>query len=754
MKRIAIIGGGPQGLETLAHAVRQERTHVALVFDPDPSALIFRLADFHYEFADGRRVPLTHAIEAVRGAMPLDLVVDAASVRSIRRAVGRVAPELDVIGATAARYLWSLAELAPADRAAHSLKRFKPIADEIDLSTPGELAYVIAETARLVTGADTVRVHSWDDATQRLAPMSPRSGSPTASPLAARAARERRVVGAASGEAAALWLLEDAGAEAALAAPITSDDDVLGAIELWRADGRGPFSADATAWIGEFALHAVRAMKKLRTLREVRHLAHGEATRRDLKALLAADRPMHDRLQRAVETLSAILQTSAVHLYVRAPQTGDILLQASTTMRIDQSGAVRIPWGAGLVGEVARFNRPAVLREEFAGEPAGLGARAMVAVPLTAGKDAVGVLVVETPSTVEVTHRFTGLLTEAGEIFGASIASDAERHKMSQKVIKLSAVNEEGLQILALTDRDKVLITGAASTSMILDAEAVVLRVRQRRGDRLLVGGTYGLHRDEIDAALIRLDQAVAAHTAQTKTFLRSDRLDTFGVQLPATFPYHSVLAGPLFSGDELVGTVSAYNKVLYQSFACGAFDQDDQDILEKFSFYLARALVQIHESHERQALITIDEVTGLRNGRYLDLRLPEEIRRAERYQRKVSLLIMDVMDFQALSRPFTPQGRDELLRALAAIVRETFRNVDILARLEDARFAVVMPDTGDTMQDVQDRLQQALGAFRLRNADGEPIEVRLAVGTCTYPGEAASVQELMDRANQLHPLG
>jgi diguanylate cyclase (GGDEF)-like protein len=113
----------------------------------------------------------------------------------------------------------------------------------------------------------------------------------------------------------------------------------------------------------------------------------------------------------------------------------------------------------------------------------------------------------------------------------------------------------------------------------------------------------------------------------------------------------------------------------------------------------------------------------------------------------------MEVMDFQTLSRPFTPQGRDELLRALAGIVRETFRNVDILARLEDARFAVVMPDTGDTMQDVLHRLQDALNAFRLRNADGEPIEVRLSVGTCTYPGEAASVQELLERASQLHAL-
>ena len=45
-------------------------------------------------------------------------------------------------------------------------------------------------------------------------------------------------------------------------------------------------------------------------------------------------------------------------------------------------------------------------------------------------------------------------------------------------------------------------MTGAAGTAMILDAEAVVVRVRQRSGDRLLVGGTYGLHRDGADRSV------------------------------------------------------------------------------------------------------------------------------------------------------------------------------------------------------------------------------------------------------------
>jgi diguanylate cyclase (GGDEF)-like protein len=755
VKRLVLIGGGREGLETLAHAVRQHEWSVAMVIDPDPGALVFRLGDLGYRFADASAVPLDRRLEAVRDVVPLELAVDATSDRATRRALRQVAPTLDVVGSAAARLLWTLAELPPEERAAQSLKLVKPVTDQIDVSTPGELAWLIAETARLVGDADVARVHRWDDARQRLVPLGARGGPPAVSSTAIRVVRDRRVVAASEADRATAWLLEDDAATAAVAAPIQSDEDLLGLLELRRTERREPFSPAMETWMAEFSSLLVRPLKKMRTIREVREAAQTEATRRDLKALLAGDQPIRATLQRAVDALGAILQAGAVHLYVTDPQNGDVLLQASTAIRVENAGIVRVKSGEGLIGEVAAVNRQIVLREEGASgdPPPGGSARGLVATPLSAGRRAVGVLVVETSTAVEVTLRLLALLTEVGELLGGSIASDAERHQMSQKVIKLSVVNEEGLQLLGITDRDKVLITGTAATAMILDAEAVVLRILDRGGDRLLVAGTYGLHRDEIDAALVKLDQAVAARVAESKTSIRSSRIDDFGVVLPEGFPYHSVLAGPVFADDRLVGTVGAYNKLLYQSFACGSFDADDQEILGKFSFYLGRALVQAQEFRERQALITIDDVTGLKNRRYLDLRLPEEIRRAERFQRKVSLLIMEVTGFDDIGRAFTAQGRDELLRALAGMIRETFRNVDILARLDGARFGVVMPDTGDRTADVLDRLSQAVAAFRLKGPDGRSLKVNLAVGTATFPGDAASVPDLFARAEQLTPL-
>ena len=225
MKRLVLIGGGREGLETLAHAVRQHEWSVAMVIDPDPGALVFRLGDLGYRFADAYAVPLDRRLEAVRDVVPLELAVDATSDRATRRALRQVAPTLDVVGSAAARLLWTLAELPPEERAAQSLKLVKPVADQVDVSTPGELAWLIAETARLVGGADVARVHRWDDARQRLVPLGARGGPPTVSSTAIRVVRDRRVVAASDADRATAWLLEDDDATAAVAAPIQSDEE-------------------------------------------------------------------------------------------------------------------------------------------------------------------------------------------------------------------------------------------------------------------------------------------------------------------------------------------------------------------------------------------------------------------------------------------------------------------------------------------------------------------------------------------------
>src|SRR3972149_12063593 len=87
------------------------------------------------------------------------------------------------------------------------------------------------------------------------------------------------------------------------------------------------------------------------------------------------------------------------------------------------------------------------------------------------------------------------------------------------------------------------------------------------------------------------------------------------------------------------------------------------------------------------------DVLTRLPNARYLMLRLEEEITRAHRHERALTLAVLDVNGLAAINDQYGRECGDEVLRHVATIVEETKRASDILVRLGDDEFAVVLPE-------------------------------------------------------------
>lgn len=88
------------------------------------------------------------------------------------------------------------------------------------------------------------------------------------------------------------------------------------------------------------------------------------------------------------------------------------------------------------------------------------------------------------------------------------------------------------------------------------------------------------------------------------------------------------------------------------------------------------------------------DELTGLRNRRYLLERLQEEVDKAHRYNFPVSCVVFDVDDVEAIDDEIGPVSIDDLLAELAMALRNYTRTHDVLARYDDTRFAALLPHT------------------------------------------------------------
>ena len=97
----------------------------------------------------------------------------------------------------------------------------------------------------------------------------------------------------------------------------------------------------------------------------------------------------------------------------------------------------------------------------------------------------------------------------------------------------------------------------------------------------------------------------------------------------------------------------------------------------------------------EARQLADLDALTGLHNRRYFNETLSREVARAQRYNRRLGLLVFDLDDFKAINDQIGHLAGDSVLSEMAERVREVVRSSDIACRYGGDEFTVVMPESG-----------------------------------------------------------
>lgn len=767
---IAIVGGERKGLEVLSTLAGYKGNDVALIIEPDKNALVFRLGTYGMQFSDNLKIALSNRLSDISSLKAIDLIVDASGNPNIHREIYSLNfSGMEVMNASTARLLWELRgiESFPA-RQSLTIQRIKGAFEEIDLANDEVEFYTLfLDTLLLSIGGRSAQLYLCRGEEKRIDLEYKRDlllngasrwiHNPIEKRIASSVLERHEPIIFKSGmnDPGSSTLLEDP----IIAFPITSEGEVIGVIEATGNQAEGEFSDTDLLFTTQLASISERYFKKLLALREVKEVSLHESLRRALNENLILEISITDRLSKCLEIVVRSLNIRWYSLYIKDPNTKDLVLQVSNEIGQKMLGLIRIKDGAGIIGEISKSGRSLCLEESTSFYLNSNPKRSqhmpdVIYLPMIAPTGIVGVMSFVTPGLKGKTEKIVGLLEEVSRILAGSIASDTERHRMSQKVLKLSVVNEEGLELLSTIDRDKVLRIATASAAMIIDAEAVILRLLEKKGEKLLVGSTYGLHNDEIDKRLVDLDAKIANMGREKKAaILISDLKEIENFAEP--FPYNAALSIPLIWEEKLIGTLSVYNKLVYDSFSCTYFNEDDKEILEKYVQYVAKAILNAQQYRDREALITIDELTGLKNERYLQIRLPEEIRRADRYQRAISLLFLEIDKFANISKDMQDSAKSEVIKKLAGIIRDNFRNVDIIVRLDEAKFVVLMPDTGERVTEAIQRLTKNMRSIKTKNVStGLVMPIQLMIGYSTYPHDSSDINTLLDNASRLTPVG
>ncbi|MEZ5125180.1 MAG: diguanylate cyclase [Thermoleophilia bacterium] len=149
----------------------------------------------------------------------------------------------------------------------------------------------------------------------------------------------------------------------------------------------------------------------------------------------------------------------------------------------------------------------------------------------------------------------------------------------------------------------------------------------------------------------------------------------------------------------------------------------------------------------ERKAHETNDPLTGLMNFRVLRERAVHELARAERYQKNVTFVMIDLDDFQVLNEEYGREAGDEVLRHWAAALTAQIRNCDLICRYGADEFLLVLPETGDMQAaSVLERVLGTMRTFRIP-INGESVIVSASVGVANYPEDGQTADEFVARA-------
>ncbi len=145
------------------------------------------------------------------------------------------------------------------------------------------------------------------------------------------------------------------------------------------------------------------------------------------------------------------------------------------------------------------------------------------------------------------------------------------------------------------------------------------------------------------------------------------------------------VLARPQLAGIVLALTVAVLAILLYQEFERAA---DLRARASRAEQLLAAA------TNNLELAEAIDPVTHVANRFRLFERLQQEFRRAVRYHRALSCILLDLDRFAAINEQFGELFGDTVLAEFAGLVARDLRDSDLVARYEGEAFAILLPET------------------------------------------------------------
>ena len=181
-----------------------------------------------------------------------------------------------------------------------------------------------------------------------------------------------------------------------------------------------------------------------------------------------------------------------------------------------------------------------------------------------------------------------------------------------------------------------------------------------------------------------------------------------------------------------------------------------DNQVIERVKELEERSLLTTTQSalsnaggEDIERLALIDSLTDLYNSRTFIKEIKDELKRAKRYKRPVSLVMISVDNFPEIQRSYGALTADSVPKLVGGVVKGAVRDVDIAARYSAEEFAIILPETNASgAAIVAERIRARVTNHDITH-NWHNLKVATSVGVAAFPTHAREHDELIHRTIQ-----
>ncbi|MDP2681232.1 MAG: GAF domain-containing protein [Deltaproteobacteria bacterium] len=752
VKHIAIIGANREGLSLLPTLLQDKTLNIEMIADNNKNALLFKLDELGYRLD----IRTTSNLEDIKVLENLDIIINASEDAGLQEFLQQAEfRNVEKLSPLSAKLILGMKDkkllLKEQGIESHAalLSSLREVVDAIRLTSDRkEVLSLILRLAIESTNAGKGSLMLLDKDSKYLKveiaegmeeEIIRKVKLPLGIGIAGKVAQDGKplLISGKASEIEFQRVKERSDVKSALCVPLIMNGTVIGVINVNSTESIHTFTQDDLAFLTRLAGLATEVILRSKEYEEMRWNTIKFSLWKEINMLLGMSKSLEKRLNSVCDKLSKFIEDLGCSIYVFNEDTQMLHLKASSLVDMKAVGSFAINKGEGIDGWVANTGKGVILADkESQGDEIK---KIYFSLPMMAEDKVAGVISGQLVSSKGLLPYQESFLKEISVPIAETINSHQKQERQFLKSNKMIAVDETGLEIISITDSEKLPNIIATAAAAIIGADGSTLRIRHNGTTKYQLRAARGLDDEKIRASFLPAEKDILHEVIKTrKAVIKDFSKETSPLVV-------SLLSYPLKREGKVTGVLTLFNKIAPGTFYPEHFTKTDMEILGRFMVYVEKALLNIMLQEEGKNRAQ-DMLDGIMIGKeFLERRAEEEISRAKRFGKRFMLMIIHIPNLNTYNQE-QEKGK-KLIAAILDVLKEKVRNFDVVAKLDNERLAVLFLESDEGAIRLVSKLCNAVEDGKLFDKSLFKEEIGIRYGYAIFPDDGETVEALLKKA-------